>query len=221
MIRAVIFDMDGLMFDTERVFWMARDYAGEKTGIGKAGYMTARTLGLSTALSRPLYEKEFGGRYDEKKFRPYFLDFIKRYYAEHGLPVKKGLYELLRFLRENGYKMCVASTSKEAEVRHHLNDANVNDYFPKIVSGDMVLHSKPDPEIYRKACDMLEEKPGDCLALEDSPNGILSAYRAGCKPAMIPDLRRPDEETAKILFACFDSLADVIGFLKSMPKVVR
>lgn len=218
MIRAIIFDMDGLMFDTERVFWMARDYAGEKTGIGKAGYMTARTLGLSTALSRPLYEKEFGGRYDEKRFRPYYLEFIRNYYAEHGVPVKKGLYELLAYLRENGYRLCVASSSKKEEIRRHLADAQVNDYFEKIVGGDMVQHSKPDPEIYCKACAALGENPGDCIALEDSPHGILSAYRAGCKPVMIPDLCEPDEETAKILFARLDSLADVIGFLSSLQK---
>lgn len=208
-MRAVIFDMDGLMFDTERVFFEAWDYAGEKTGIGKAGYMTLKTLGMSVAMSRDIWNKEFGEQYDEQALRRYTKEFLTKYYAEHKVPVKRGLYVLLEYLRNGGYKLAVASSSPRWEVESHLEDAGVSDYFQEIVCGDMVARSKPDPEIYRKACELLGEKPEDCIALEDSRNGILSAYRAGCRTIMVPDLWQPDEEILSMIAGKYDSLEQV------------
>lgn len=110
-------------------------------------------------------------------------------------------------------KMAVASSSPRWEVEKHLKDAGIYDYFVGIVCGDMIQNSKPDPEIYLKACELLERKPSECLALEDSKNGLLSAHRAGCKPIMVPDLWQPDEETEKILYAKFEDLEMVKDFL--------
>lgn len=218
MIKTAIFDMDGLMFDTERVFIEAWDYVGEKIGIGKAGYMTTKTLGMSVQMSRPVWLEEFGDRYDESALRFHTKEFLVKYYNENHVPVKNGLYELLEYLKANHYKVAVASSSPEWEVKRHLADAGVSDYFSVIVAGDMVSHSKPDPEIYRLACSMLEESPGDCIALEDSRNGLLSAYNAGCKPIMVPDLWQPDKETEKILYAKADSLFDVIPILQEVRR---
>jgi len=213
MIRAVIFDMDGLMFDTERVFIEAWDYAGEKIGLGKAGYMTMKTLGMSIQMSRQIWIEEFGDQYDELGLRFHTKEFLTSYYEKNKVPVKEGLYTLLEFLKKKGYQLCVASSSPEWEVRHHLMDANVIDYFPVIICGDMVKHSKPDPEIYITACKALNESPSNCIALEDSKNGLLSAYNAGCKPIMIPDMWQPDEEIEKILLAKVKSLTEVISLL--------
>lgn len=149
-MRAVIFDMDGLMFDTERVFIEAWDYAGEKIGIGKAGYMTLKTLGMSVVMSRELWVKEFGEQYNEQELRRHTKEFLTKYYAENKVPVKKGLSILLKYLKDSSYKLAVASSSPRWEVESHLNDAEVFDYFSAIVCGDMVSKSKPEPEIYQK-----------------------------------------------------------------------
>lgn len=214
-MRAVIFDMDGLMFDTERVFIEAWDYAGEKIGIGKAGYMTLKTLGMSVSMSRELWIEEFGDKYNEQELRRHTKEFLTKYYAENQVPVKKGLYILLNYLRENGFRLAVASSSPRWEVESHLKDAAVSDYFQAVICGDMVTRSKPEPEIYLRACELLGEKPQDCFALEDSRNGILSAHRAGCRTIMVPDLWQPDEEILSVIVGKYDDLEQVKAALES------
>ena len=213
-MRAVIFDMDGLMFDTERVFIDAWDYAGEKIGIGKAGYMTLKTLGMSIVMSREVWKAEFGERYNEQELRRYTKEFLAKYYAENKVPVKKGLYVLLDYLKGSGYKLAVATSSPKWEVENHLKDTGISDYFQVVVCGDMVSKSKPEPEIYLKACELLGEKPQDCFALEDSRNGILSAYRAGCRTIMVPDLWQPDEEILSMIVGKYDNLEQVKECMK-------
>lgn len=212
-MKTVIFDMDGLMFDTESVFRKAWDYAGEKMGIGKAGYMTMKTLGKSIAMSKDIWESEFGDKYNEQELRKYTKEFLTEYYKTNKAPMKKGLYILLEYLKENNYKLAVASSSPRWEVENHLKGALIHEYFDVIVCRDMVDKSKPEPEIYLKACELLGENPKECFVLEDSKNGLLSAYRAGCNPIMIPDLWQPDEETEKILYAKFLDLGEVISFI--------
>lgn len=139
---------------------------------------------------------------------------MTEYYKANKVPVKKGLCILLEYLKDNGYKLAVASSSPSWEVEKHLKDAKVFGYFDVIVCGDMVDKSKPEPEIYLKACELLGELPEECYALEDSKNGLLSAYRAGCKPIMVPDLWQPDEEIERILYKKFVDLEEVKGFLE-------
>lgn len=211
---AVVFDMDGLMFDTERVFIQAWDYAGEKMGIGKAGYMTLKTLGMTVAMSREVWLEEFGDRYNEEELRKYAREFRDHYYANNKVPVKKGLYVLLDYLKTNGYKLAVASSTPQWEVERHLKDAGVDEYFQAVICGDMVTKSKPDPEIFLKACEALGEVPENCLALEDSRNGLLSAHRAGMKVIMVPDLWEADEEVKAFLWSMCEDLEEVKKFLE-------
>lgn len=205
----IIFDMDGLMFDTERVFIMAWDYAGEKIGIGKAGYMVYKTLGMNIASSFKVWKEEFGDGYNQEELRKYTKEFLTNYYNENKVPVKKGLYNLLDFLQKNDCKMAVASSSPRWEVEKHLKDAGIYEYFKGIICGDMVENSKPDPEIYLKACALLEANPSECYALEDSKNGLLAAHRAGCRPIMVPDLWQPDEDILKIIDGKYEDLDEV------------
>lgn len=211
-MNTVIFDMDGLMFDTERIFMKAWDYAGEKIGIGKAGYMTLKTLGMNVVTSREVWINEFGEKYDEGALRKCTKEFLVKYYSTNKVPIKKGLYGLLEYLRHAGYKLAVASSSPSWEVYSHLKDANIFDYFDAIVCGDMISRSKPEPDIYLRACELLQEKPENCYALEDSKSGLLSAYKAGCRPIMIPDLWQPDEGITKILFGKFVDLDEARDF---------
>lgn len=217
-MKAVVFDMDGLMFDTERVFAMAWDYVGEKMGLGKAGYMGLKTLGLNVEKSQQVWKEEFGDKYDPVIMRKLTKEFLTKYYSENKVPVKKGLYILLEYLKSAGYKLAVASSSPKWEVEDHMKEAGVLDYFDAIVCGDMVSKSKPEPDIYLKACEALQISTKNTYALEDSRNGLLSAYRAGCKVIMVPDLWQPDEEIEKILFAKMNDLEEVKEFLRRLDE---
>lgn len=197
------------MFDTERVFIKAWDYAGEMLGIGKAGYMVYKTLGMNIVMSYKIWKEEFGEHYNQEELHKYTKEFLKKYYEENKVPVKPGLYVLLEYLEKSGYKMAVATSSPRWEVEKHLIDSGIIDYFSAIVCGDMVEKSKPEPDIYLKACEMLKTKPEECIALEDSKNGLLSAYRAGCKPIMVPDLWQPDKEILQIIKGKYSDLEQV------------
>ena len=116
---------------------------------------------------------------------------------------------MLEYLKNENIKLAVASSSTRWEVEKHLTDAGVINYFSVIVCGDMVEKSKPAPDIYLKACELLNANPKECIALEDLKNGLLSAYRAGCKPIMVPDLWQPDEGILQIIKGKYSDLEQV------------
>ncbi len=215
-MKTIVFDMDGLMFDTERVFVEAWDYAGEKIGIGKAGYMTLKTLGLNRQKSQEVWEREFGSGYDSEALRRYTKEYLTDYYANNRVPVKRGLYVLLNYLKTKSYRLAVASSSPRWEVERHLKDAGVFEYFEVVVCGDMIERSKPEPDIYLAACAQLGVKPEECWALEDSKSGLVSAARAGCTPIMVPDLWQPDTEARQIAAKIFEDLEKVKKYFEGL-----
>lgn len=216
-MKAVIFDMDGLMLDTEYLSVLAFDYAGEKIGIGPAGYMNDRMIGLTWEATQPIWVAQFGDRYKADEFKQYRNEFFARYFEEKGVPVKPGLLELLDFLKERGYKLAVASSSSTKSVMSQLQAIDVYKYFSAIITGDMVKRSKPAPDIYKLACEAVGEDPIDCVALEDGKNGILSAHSAGCRVIMVPDMLQPDDEVKKLVVSIEESLFGVIEYFRKHP----
>lgn len=215
MIKAVVFDMDGLMFDTEKLTVQALDYAGEKIGIGKMGHMVYKTLGMNIKSSMNIFIEEYGGKIAEEDFTEYIREFFNDYFNRHGIPLKMGLIELLSYLKANNYKIAVATSSNKETALNHFKRTNITEYFDVIVCGDMIKNSKPAPDIYLKASELLGVMPSECLALEDSPNGIRSAFSAGLKPIMIPDLIEPTKEIIDLLHSKLANLNEVINLLDS------
>ena len=211
-MNAFIFDMDGLMFDTERVFRSAWDYAGEKLGVGKAGFMIMRTMGMNRAGCDQTWRDEFGDVDLDALWR-YTKEYHDAYYAQYTVSAKPGLYDLLTYLKRRGYKLAVASSTARPTVERHLNRAQVRHYFDAVVTGDMVENSKPAPDIYLKAAAAIGEKPEDCWAIEDSRNGLLSAHAAGMEVIMVPDLWQPDETVKPFILGPFESLLAVRDWL--------
>lgn len=205
----VIFDMDGLMFDTERLSILALDYAGEKLGLGKTGYMTFKTLGMNMEKSNEVWMKEFGDKHRPMELLKFINEFFFDYYRENRVPIKKGLLELLVYLKENKFKTAIASSSNMEDIKRNLKNAGISDFFDVMVSGDMVNHSKPHPEIYLKACQALDIDPSESFALEDSRNGLISAFEAGCNTIMVPDLWQPDDEILSKPIRVFEDLYKV------------
>ena len=217
MAFPVIFDMDGLMFDTERLRMRAWDYAGQRAGIGPAGYMVLRTLGMSPERSRQEWQRAFGSQYCPEQLQTYKQEFYRLWRKEHHIPVMKGLLPLLQMLRTQQRPLAVASSSVEEEVRWNLKDAGVEVFFPVIVAGDMATRSKPAPDIYLETCRRLGTEPSACWALEDSANGIRAAYSAGCRCILVPDLQPATEETTAMAAAVCRDLFQVRTFLEDMP----
>ena len=133
-MNAVIFDMDGLMFDTERLCMRAWDYAGEKMGLGKAGHMVMKTLGMTHQKAMEIWHGEFGDGFDEAALDRYTKEFITDFYANNKVPVKPGLYSLLKYLKNAGFKTAVASSTSREGVLRNLRSAEIEEFFDVIIS---------------------------------------------------------------------------------------
>lgn len=212
-MKAVVFDMDGVLFDTESVCMKAWDYAGELMGVGKAGYMVLKTLGMKAEKAIEILRYEFGEDFDAVKFKQTGRDYSYDYFNIYGVPEKHGLFEILDYLKNKGYKIALASSTHSQSVYHHLKEKDIEKYFDAVVCGDMVEKSKPEPDIYLKACEKLNENPADCVAVEDSKNGLLSAHRAGLQVIMVPDLWQGEEETDSFLLAKCSDLTEIMTVL--------
>lgn len=217
MFQAVVFDMDGLMFDSERMIQRSWDVVGVKMGFGKMGKDIYHTLGLNNAERERYFKSAYGEDFPYLEFRENYRAEVARDTRENGTPVKKGLYELLEVLKEKQMKLAVATSSSYENTVELLKETKVYSYFQEIVTGNMVEHSKPAPDIYQKACEKLGVLPEHALALEDSYNGIRSGYAAGMKVIMIPDLLTDSSCVDDLLFAKTESLAEVAeAFRKGM-----
>lgn len=217
MFQAVVFDMDGLMFDSERMIQRSWDVVGVKMGFGKMGKDIYHTLGLNNAERERYFKSAYGEDFPYLEFRENYRAEVARDTRENGTPVKKGLYELLEVLKEKQMKLAVATSSSYENTVELLKETKVYSYFQEIVTGNMVEHSKPAPDIYQKACEKLNVLPEHALALEDSYNGIRSGYAAGMKVIMIPDLLTDSSCVDDLLFAKMESLTEVAeAFRKGM-----
>lgn len=212
-MKAVIFDMDGVLFDTESVCMKAWDYAGELMGVGKAGYMVLKTLGMNADKAIEIIRDEFGEDFDAVKFKQTGREYSYHYFNTYGVPEKPGLYEILDYLKNKGYKIALASSTNSQSVHHHLKEKDIEKYFDAVICGDMVEKSKPEPDIYLKACAEISENPADCVAIEDSKNGLLSAHRAGMQVIMVPDLWQGEAETDSFLMAKCKNLTEIMTVL--------
>ncbi len=218
MIQAVIFDMDGLMFDTEALAKKGWLIAGREMQLPITDEIVYRVVGMNAASVRKTCQEYFGPEFDYDGFRARVSDYMRRSLDEDGIPVKRGLPELLDYLKRNGCQTAVASSSPRATVEDYLRRAGMEGIFSALICGDMVARSKPAPDIFLRAAEVLGILPEDCLVLEDSSNGIRAAYAAGMKAIMVPDLIEPTAELRGMACAVCESLHGVIPFLEADRK---
>lgn len=214
-INAVIFDMDGTMIDTEKIKENGWKYAGDCQNLVIDDKIISEMRGTNKEYCKELLCKKFKN-IDFKKLYNDRNKFIEKYINTNGIEMKKGLIEILQFLKNNNYKIAVASSSEKETIRRYLAKIKVLEFFDVIVAGDMVKKGKPNPEIYLKAVELLNVTKEQCIGIEDSNNGILSVYRAGLKSIMIPDLEEPSEEVRNITYKKLDSLVEVIQVLQNI-----
>lgn len=215
MIRGVLFDMDGLMFDTERIGLAGWLEAGRQLELPITEELIARLRGTGVAQCREIFNSRIPGEcYDAA--RAIRLGYADTYIAEHGLPVKPGLYELLRWLRQAGIPAALATSTGREKALGYLEQAGVSGFFAAAVFGPEVPNPKPAPDIFLEAAARLGADPGSCVVLEDSVNGLRAAKAARCRAIVIPDLTPAPPERDGLWDAQADSLADVIPILMGM-----
>ena len=213
-VRGVLFDMDGVVIDTEKLytrFWMeAAADLGHPMTLTQALQM--RSLG--SIESQAKLDSFFGSgvlEYDVLRNRR--IELMEAFIAEHGIEEKKGIRELLACLKEKGIPCAITSSSSIPLIRRHLGDLELLDGFTALCSGKDVPQGKPAPDIYLHGAATLGIAPEHCLAIEDSPAGIEAAWRAGCMAVIVPDQDQPDGEVLSRSFARADSLLDVMELL--------
>lgn len=212
-----IFDMDGLMFDTENLF-----IRGFVEAIGpEIGYRFTREgilqlVGLNHETTNRMFPEVFPGCPEDyerctKRFRAWMND----YFAKFGVPVKPGLRELLAWLKEQNIPCAVATSSDTSVARQYLEDAKITAYFDAIIGGDQVTKSKPDPEIFQLAMRALgAESALQCVVFEDSKNGLLAGSAGGFSVVVVPDVMDPTLACPGLCYAKCKTLAEAIGVLE-------
>lgn len=214
MIKGAVFDMDGLMFDTERLTFEIWNEILSKLGYNYSFEIYKSTIGIRTVEVKEYYRNLYGEGFDYNDIRKKAMERFWSYTEANGVPVKKGLLKLLDFLKEKGIKIALATSTTSKSAAEILRRAKVLEYFDELICGDMVKEGKPHPEIFLTACKKLGLEPEDCIGLEDSINGIKSAYAAGLKAVMIPDLIEPTEEIMPMIFALCKDLSQVIDLIQ-------
>ena len=215
MVKAVIFDMDGLLLDTEKYLVKAWTQAAREFGYPFTREHGLKLRSLTKQYAAPMLKEMFDDSFDYYTVRERRKEIMEEMLKAEGLQRKPGAKELLSFLHDNHIKTAVATATDLERAERYLKSVDLWDEFDKIVCVAMVKIGKPEPDVYLYACEQIGEKPEDCMALEDSPNGVTSAYRAGLKTVMVPDLTEPDDELMKLLYAKADSLDKVIDIIRA------
>lgn len=209
MIKAVIFDMDGVLLDTEKHYYIAWQQAAREAGFDFTGEHALMLRSCDAKLASKMMQEIFGDNFDYYTIRERRREIVKERLTQYGIEKKPGIDEILFILHEKGVKTAVATATPIERARQQLEQIGVYHLFDAVVSAKQVQNGKPAPDVYLYACEQIGVEPSSCYAVEDSPNGIKSAFAAGCKPIMVPDLTQPDDEIEPLLYACVKSLSDI------------
>lgn len=215
MKKAVIFDMDGLMIDSERVTY--NEYVKKLAQLGHHDF-TEELYRNCLGKNKPGICQVFIDHYGQDFPMTEVWDDVHVWIDEslrQYVPKKKGLVELLEYLKANNYKTIVATSSGRARVDEILKNADLTKYFDDSICGDEVTHGKPHPEIFLTACQKLDVKPEEALVLEDSEAGILAAYDGRIDVICVPDMKYPEPQFVEKVTKIVDSLDEVIDYLKA------
>lgn len=217
-IKAVLFDMDGLMFDTEKLSTQAYIKAAEKQGYKMSVEETHLVLGFNVESTYKFFEQYFeklDNGVDGKKLVDYHYEYIENILYTKGPDKMPYLEELLDYLKENNYKIAVASSSDLDHIKNNLEKTGVNHYIDVIASGEEVENGKPAPDVFLLAAERLNISPENCLVLEDSKFGIQAAHSANMRVIMVPDSIKPDEEIKKLTYKIVANLSEVVTILEN------
>lgn len=213
-IYGLVFDMDGLIFNSERVVQRSWDYAGKVLGYEHFGEHIYHTIGFNVTRREAYFREHVCPDFPMEEFNQLTRKRYHQIVEDEGLEKKPGVEALLQYAKEAGYRVALATSSRRAHASELMKAQGLLQYFDGAVYGDMVSAGKPNPEIYQKACQEIHTAPENALALEDAPSGIRAADAAGMRSIIVPDLVEPDEEILRMVWHRYDTLFDVLRLLK-------
>ncbi len=205
-IAAAVFDMDGVIFDTEQLFFEALRRAAAETGHEVTRDVFIETLGLPRRSIPGALERVLGPHFPAPKVVDRHYDLVAEWIGREGPPLKPGVRELLDALTARGIPAAVATSTDTEVARSYLDTAGLLDRFLRVVGGDRVAAGKPSPDIFLHAAAELEAAPAEALVFEDAEIGIQAAVQAGMRVVMIPDVLAPTEELEALCYAVLPSL---------------
>lgn len=206
---AFIFDLDGTLIDTEKLYrkyWpMAlRDYGYE---LSDERALMLRSLGRPFAPAQ--FKEWYGDDFDYNLVRQRRKEYVEGHIEKYGIELRPGVKEILEYLRDKNITVAIATATDLERTTKYLEMTQISEYFTDIICATMVKCGKPAPDIYKYACEKLNKKPSECFAVEDAPNGVKSAYDAGLKVIFIPDQAPSDDSFKSMIFAEFDNISKI------------
>ena len=213
VVRAVIFDMDGLMIDTEKVALQLWKDAGKSCGWELRHELLLKLVGQAGVTARKILAQELGPEFPYDDARAKRIEFEALYYRDDPVPLKPGLLEILDLFKAEHLPLAVSTSTPRPRVDPLLKKAGIFDRFDSIICGDEVVHPKPDPEICLRNAERLGMEPAACLVLEDSRAGIAAAHAAGTIAVMVPDVLEPDETSRAQAVVILPNLHEVARWL--------
>lgn len=214
MIQAVIFDMDGLMIDSERVTFEGYVKYCKELKKDFTEDIYKRCLGKPVPGIHQVFYDEYGDDFPIPEIMKKVHTYMADRFEKEGVPLKKGLLPLLQYLKEHQIKTIVATSSDRVRVDSILKRANMIQYFDDSICGDEVTNGKPDPEVFLRSLEKLHVDAKDAIVLEDSEAGIQAAFRANIKVICVPDMKYPEPEYEKLAYKIVDDLSKVIEIIK-------
>lgn len=214
MQKSVIFDMDGVIFDSEQAIVDLWVELAKEENIPNIKDTIMKCIGINENATEQVMFEAYGQDFPYRELKKIISKRYHEKYDDGRLPMKPFVKELLEYLKGQGYKMAIASSTKSPTVIMQIKAANIYEYFDVVIGGEMVSRSKPNPDIFLKAVEDLGANPEDTYVIEDSYNGIRAAYAANLKGIMVPDLLPPTEEMQEKAVIILNNLGEIIKFLK-------
>lgn len=215
-IKAVLFDMDGVIFDTEREYLQEWNKIFEKYGYEMKKEIYVSVMGRGRKKVKEIFKEKFGNNLPIEEMYIEKDKMLKEAIENNKVPLKQGALELLEFLKKKGYKTALATSAKKDRVKSQVTHAKINNLFDAIVCADDIVNSKPDPEIFLKAAEKVNIKPENCVVIEDSEAGIRAAFNAGMIAFHVKDLKEADENIMKYCDKNFENLIEIKKYIENM-----
>lgn len=211
---ALIFDMDGVILDTEQLVRRSWNTAAPAYGVTDSDLLFLRTVGTTRKHTCDILRQHCGADFPAEAFNASVSKIYHDIEAVEGVPVKTGARELLQWAKQSSFRVGLASSTRQIIVERELGREQLLPYFDYVLGGDRIARSKPFPDIYETACRNMGVQPANAFAIEDSYHGIRSAHAAGMMPVMVPDLLPPTEEMKQLSTAIFSSLTEFHTYLQ-------